>query len=131
MSTAEISNVAIAASGTDVEELSGSVRLSCSSTGSFPKFVWRNGSAELAAGDGVQISGKGAVVTILNVSRYDEGPYTCHVFNHFSNATSSPLKLSVSCEADKIFGIPIGVSFNYYLFFFACVFPQTDQKTFI
>ncbi|XP_019751603.1 carcinoembryonic antigen-related cell adhesion molecule 5-like [Hippocampus comes] len=98
----EISNVVIAASSTDVEELSGSVRLSCSSAGSFPTFVWRNGSAELAAGDGVHIDGKGAVVTILNVSRYDEGPYTCHVFNNFSNATSRPLKLSISYGPESI-----------------------------
>uniref|UniRef100_A0A3Q2XWK7 Ig-like domain-containing protein n=1 Tax=Hippocampus comes TaxID=109280 RepID=A0A3Q2XWK7_HIPCM len=109
-STAEISNVVIAASSTDVEELSGSVRLSCSSAGSFPTFVWRNGSAELAAGDGVHIDGKGAVVTILNVSRYDEGPYTCHVFNNFSNATSRPLKLSISCESGNVFGSNISLS---------------------
>uniref|UniRef100_A0A3Q2YWM0 Ig-like domain-containing protein n=1 Tax=Hippocampus comes TaxID=109280 RepID=A0A3Q2YWM0_HIPCM len=78
------------------------VVLSCSSAGSFPTFVWRNGSAELAAGDGVHIDGKGAVVTILNVSRYDEGPYTCHVFNNFSNATSRPLKLSISYGPESI-----------------------------
>ncbi|XP_077432859.1 cell adhesion molecule CEACAM5-like [Vanacampus margaritifer] len=98
----EISNVVISASNTDVEELTGSVRLSCSSAGSFPSFVWRNGSSELASGDRVQIDGEGAVLTILNVSRYDEGPYACHVFNNFSNASSPPLKLSVSYGPESV-----------------------------
>ncbi|XP_077383875.1 cell adhesion molecule CEACAM5-like [Festucalex cinctus] len=98
----EISKVVISASSTDVEELTNWVRLSCSSAGSFPSFVWRNGSSELAAGDRVQIDGKGAVLTVLNVSRYDEGPYTCHVFNNFSNATSPPLKLAVSYGPESV-----------------------------
>ncbi|XP_049586476.1 carcinoembryonic antigen-related cell adhesion molecule 5-like [Syngnathus scovelli] len=99
----EISNVVIIASSTDMEELSSSVRLLCSSTGSFPTFVWRNGSSELAASDRVQIGGKGVAVTISNVSRYDEGPYTCHVFNNFSSATSTPLKLAISYGPESIF----------------------------
>ncbi|XP_061674992.1 carcinoembryonic antigen-related cell adhesion molecule 5-like [Syngnathoides biaculeatus] len=98
----EISNVVIIPTSTDVIELTTSVSLSCSSAGSFPTFVWHNGSSQLAAGDRVEIDTKGAVVTILNVTRYDEGPFTCHVFNNFSNASSTPLKLSISYGPESI-----------------------------
>ncbi|XP_057689966.1 hemicentin-1-like isoform X2 [Corythoichthys intestinalis] len=98
----EISNVVIIPSKTEMEEFSGSVSLTCTYEGLFPNFVWRNSSSELIAGDGVQIESKGAVVIILNVSRYDEGPYTCHVFNNFSSATSPPLKLSIYYGPENI-----------------------------
>ncbi|XP_077454255.1 hemicentin-1-like [Stigmatopora argus] len=98
----EISNVVIIPNITDLEEFTGSVSLNCSFDGLFPNFGWRNGSSVLTAGDRVQIDSNGAVVTILKVSRYDEGPYTCQVFNNYSNATSPPLKLSISYGPENI-----------------------------
>ncbi|XP_054638049.1 carcinoembryonic antigen-related cell adhesion molecule 5 [Dunckerocampus dactyliophorus] len=99
---AEISNVVIIASTTDVTEFSSSVRLSCSSSGSFPRFAWRNGSAELTVGERVQINDKGDVVTLINVTRYDEGPFRCLVFNNFSNSTSQPVKISINYGPEGI-----------------------------
>lgn len=98
LSVAHVSNVVITPSATDVSELAGSVRLSCSSSGSFRSFVWLNSSAAMTASGRVHITDKGAVLTIINVTRYDEGPFRCHVFNNFSNYTSEPVKLSISCK---------------------------------
>ncbi|XP_040899708.1 hemicentin-1-like [Toxotes jaculatrix] len=91
-----VSNVAITPNTTDLSELSSSVRLSCSSSGSFPSFLWLNGSSEVTASERVQLTDEGATLTIINVTRYDEGPFRCHVFNDFSNYTSDPVKLSIS-----------------------------------
>ncbi|XP_077577887.1 hemicentin-1-like isoform X2 [Stigmatopora nigra] len=98
----EISNVVIIPNITDLEEFTGSVSLNCTFDGLFPNFVWRNGSSVLTAGDKVQIDSNGAVVTILKVSRYDEGPYTCQVFNNHSSTTSPPLNLSISYGPENI-----------------------------
>ncbi|XP_061918233.1 carcinoembryonic antigen-related cell adhesion molecule 5-like [Entelurus aequoreus] len=98
----EISNVVIIPSTTEVGEFSSSVSLSCSCSGSFPSFSWRNGSAELTASERVHINDKGDVVTLTSVSRYDEGPFMCLVFNNFSNSTSRPVKLSINYGPEGI-----------------------------
>ncbi|KAI3360548.1 hypothetical protein L3Q82_002424 [Scortum barcoo] len=91
-----ISDVVITPSATDLSELSSSVSLSCSSSGSFPSFVWLNDTSEVTTTDRVQLTDGGAILSIINVTRYDQGPFICHVFNNFSNYTSDPVKLFIS-----------------------------------
>ncbi|XP_059195088.1 carcinoembryonic antigen-related cell adhesion molecule 5-like [Centropristis striata] len=94
--TSQVSNVVITPSSTDLSELSSSVNLSCSSTGSFPRFLWLNSSSPVNASDRVQLTDEGSTLTIFNVTRYDQGPFICHVFNNFSNYTSEPVTLRIS-----------------------------------
>lgn len=84
---------------TEMFEFSGPVHLSCSSTGTSPSFRWLNGSSQVTESERVQITGGGSKLTVLNVTRYDLGPFRCHVFNLISNGTSGPVVLSVHCES--------------------------------
>lgn len=95
---AHISNVVITPNSTDLSEFNSSVSLSCSASGSFPSFVWLNDSSEVTLSDRVQLNDRGSILTIIKVTRYDQGPFICHVFNNFSNYTSNPVKLSINCE---------------------------------
>ncbi|KAI3360546.1 hypothetical protein L3Q82_002421 [Scortum barcoo] len=97
-----ISDVVITPSATDLSELSSSVSLSCSSSGSFPSFVWLNDTSEVTTTDRVQLTDGGAILSIINVTRYDQGPFICHVFNNFSNYTSDPVKLFISYGPENI-----------------------------
>ncbi|KAM9852076.1 cell adhesion molecule CEACAM5-like [Aulostomus maculatus] len=98
----QVSNVVVTPNTTELLELSSSVSLSCSAYGSFPSFLWLNSSSVLAASERVQITNDGTILTIANVTRYDQGPFTCVAFNNFSNYTSDPVKLTVSFGPENV-----------------------------
>uniref|UniRef100_A0A673CSH2 Ig-like domain-containing protein n=1 Tax=Sphaeramia orbicularis TaxID=375764 RepID=A0A673CSH2_9TELE len=99
---ASISNVKLNTSTTHISEFHSSVRLSCSSSGSSPSFRWFNGSSEVTASDRVQITDGGSTMTIMNVSRHDQGPFRCFVSNRVSNETSDPVKLFIIFGPENI-----------------------------
>uniref|UniRef100_A0A3B3UGY9 Ig-like domain-containing protein n=1 Tax=Poecilia latipinna TaxID=48699 RepID=A0A3B3UGY9_9TELE len=102
LSTARISNVVVKVSSRDLVEFNSSVQLFCSASGFSPSFLWMNGSSELTNGDRVQITDGGSTLTVFNVTRYDQGLLTCHVYNYFSRDSSNPVYLSIYYGPDSI-----------------------------
>ncbi|XP_062321604.1 carcinoembryonic antigen-related cell adhesion molecule 5-like isoform X2 [Osmerus eperlanus] len=91
----QVSNPVINASASDVVEFNSSVSLSCSSSGSSPSYHWLNGSSEVTASDNVQLGDGGSTLTIVNVTRYDQGPWRCNVTNRVSNDISQPFNITI------------------------------------
>uniref|UniRef100_A0A3Q3JZ34 Ig-like domain-containing protein n=1 Tax=Monopterus albus TaxID=43700 RepID=A0A3Q3JZ34_MONAL len=90
LSAVPISNVTMTAKATNLVEFNDTAVLMCSvSTGTPLSYTWRNGSSAVTAGGDVQLSNGNATLTLVNVTRYDTGPFYCFVFNGVSNGSSS------------------------------------------
>uniref|UniRef100_A0A4W5LXK2 Ig-like domain-containing protein n=1 Tax=Hucho hucho TaxID=62062 RepID=A0A4W5LXK2_9TELE len=92
-----ISNVTLRANATDLVELNDTAIFTCSvSSGTSLSYRWLNDSSEVTASDRVRLGGGNSTLTIVSVTRYDEGPFRCEVINGISNGTSQPIGLNVS-----------------------------------
>ncbi|XP_030605165.1 carcinoembryonic antigen-related cell adhesion molecule 8-like [Archocentrus centrarchus] len=109
----KVSNIKITISSTDLVEFNSSVTLSCSSSGSPTSFVWLNRSSEVTASERVQLTDGGSNLTIINVTRFDQGPLRCRVSNPVSSGTSDPVKLSVYYGPENI-NLKVQPSQEYY-----------------
>ncbi|XP_045082201.1 hemicentin-2 isoform X2 [Coregonus clupeaformis] len=91
-----ISNVTLRANAIDLVELNDTAIFTCSvSSGTSLSYRWLNGSSEVTASDRVRLGGGNSTLTIVSVTRYDEGPFRCMVINGISNGTSQPIGLNV------------------------------------
>uniref|UniRef100_UPI003AAFDEA0 cell adhesion molecule CEACAM5-like n=1 Tax=Centroberyx gerrardi TaxID=166262 RepID=UPI003AAFDEA0 len=108
-----VSNVVVTPNTTDLSEFNSSVSLSCSSSGSSLSFLWLNGSSEVSASEGVLIGDGGSTLTIVSVTRYDEGPFTCQVSNPVSNVKSDPVSLSINFGPENT-NLKLSPSKEYY-----------------
>ncbi|XP_066539310.1 hemicentin-1-like [Hoplias malabaricus] len=94
-------NVTVTQSELELIEFNSTVHLTCSASGSSPMFFWLNGSSEVTVGGGVILTNANRTLTIVNVSRYDKGPFTCEAFNVISNNRSQPLNFNIYYGPDS------------------------------
>uniref|UniRef100_A0AAY5ERD5 Ig-like domain-containing protein n=1 Tax=Electrophorus electricus TaxID=8005 RepID=A0AAY5ERD5_ELEEL len=87
---------------TNLVEFNDSVTFTCSAHGTPLEFSWRNRSSELTSGGSVQLSSDGRILTITNLTRYDQGPFTCIVANGISNGTSGTIYLKIIHDLGRI-----------------------------
>ncbi|XP_040020519.2 cell adhesion molecule CEACAM5 [Gasterosteus aculeatus] len=89
-----ISNVTMWANATDLVEFNDTAVLKCSALiGSHLSYTWLKGGSVVTKG---QLSDGGATLTIVGVTRYDNGWYSCNVSNGVSHECSLPLYLNIS-----------------------------------
>ncbi|XP_034729143.1 carcinoembryonic antigen-related cell adhesion molecule 5-like [Etheostoma cragini] len=98
-----ISNVTLRANQTELVEFYSSAVAACSvSSGSSLYFLWMNGSSEATASNRVQLTDRNSTLIIVNVTRYDQGPFRCLVSNPVSNGTSNPVNFTISYGPDTM-----------------------------
>uniref|UniRef100_A0AAZ1XI38 Ig-like domain-containing protein n=1 Tax=Oreochromis aureus TaxID=47969 RepID=A0AAZ1XI38_OREAU len=66
------------------------------SKGTSSSYQWFNGSSMITANEHLQLSSGNSILTIRNVTRYDQGPYKCNVSNNVSNDISAPVNLNIN-----------------------------------
>lgn len=92
-----ISNVTLWAKATNLVEFNDTAVLMCSvANGTSLSYVWHKGSSVVTTGGDAQLSDGGATLTIVRVTRYDEGPFWCNVSNGVSHGSSLPVHLNIS-----------------------------------
>uniref|UniRef100_A0A3B4H568 Ig-like domain-containing protein n=1 Tax=Pundamilia nyererei TaxID=303518 RepID=A0A3B4H568_9CICH len=80
--------------------------------------------------DRVQLTDGGSSLTIINVTRSDQGPFRCRVSNPVSTVTSDPVHLSISLPKSFfcVFGKQEKTNFlNFRKLVFSC-FPKTQKN---
>ncbi|XP_070823048.1 cell adhesion molecule CEACAM2-like [Chaetodon trifascialis] len=98
-----ISNVALRVNQTDLMEFNSSAVITCSvSSGSSLSFLWMNGSSEVTESDRVELTDGNSTLTVVNMSRYDQGPFRCHVFNPVSNGSSDSVNFTIVYGPDSM-----------------------------
>ncbi|XP_076135972.1 cell adhesion molecule CEACAM20-like isoform X2 [Alosa pseudoharengus] len=95
----KISNVTAEADQNELAEFNNSVTLTCSASGTLPSFRWFNRSTIVTGSDRVLLDKRS--LTILNVTRYDDGPFNCEAWNNISNMSSNHFKLTIHSGPDS------------------------------
>ncbi|XP_007553781.1 carcinoembryonic antigen-related cell adhesion molecule 1 [Poecilia formosa] len=97
-----ISNVTLSAQRTDLVEFNNTAVFVCSvSTGTSLSYKWLASDSEISTGAGVQLSNGGANLSIVGLTRSDEGPYMCNVSNGLGYEVSPPVSLNISYGANN------------------------------
>ncbi|XP_027868419.1 hemicentin-1-like [Xiphophorus couchianus] len=92
-----ISNVTLSAQRTDLVELNDTAVFICSvSKGTSLSYEWLAGNSTILSRAGVQLSNGGANLSIVGLTRYDQGPYRCNVSNGLGYEVSPPVYLNIS-----------------------------------
>ncbi|KAM4600457.1 cell adhesion molecule CEACAM2-like [Polymixia lowei] len=98
-----VSNVTLRVSEASLVEFNSTAVLNCSvSSGSSLAYRWLNGSSEVTANDTVQLGDGGSTLTVVNVTRYDQGPFRCNVSNAVSSGISQALNLTIYYGPDNM-----------------------------
>ncbi|XP_025767375.1 carcinoembryonic antigen-related cell adhesion molecule 5-like [Oreochromis niloticus] len=92
-----VSNVTVQTNKINLVEFNDTAVLMCSvSKGTSSFYQWFNGSSMITANEHLQLSSGNSILTIRNVTRYDQGPYKCNVSNNVSNDISAPVNLNIN-----------------------------------